>query len=721
MASPLSGIPTESLAALAAELDLSLIALALSDYGEVEKAGGAPAARAEAALESDLAGGLTSAWTQAASSAVPPALEQLMAGDLNKERINAFVKTLGYRLQTPLKPAQVAVLAGKVKGIYKIAQQHAASRMRATADFAARDARAAVAIGGTQAMWVGGFYSAELSGRIKAVSQDVLLDSGYGHAQAGAELRKALELEFGVRPGGRSEFAPAYPARYAGNPDLYFRQVASVSSHQAHVYGRVSAFSQAGATQYRLSNPMDERTGSICRVMAGQVFTVQSASSQIDRMAASPSPDGVRGVQPWMNADELVDGLGASAGRASAGSPEAAAALQGMGVQLPPFHPMCRTEVVLAAYSPTEVRPPAGGFTEPAPAAPAPSPEPSPEPSPSTPAPPEPGTPAAAHPAFPLPLPKSILDNPASLTPEVMDRHWAGRLIESTPMATPEDFEAASAAWVRARDDIKAAAEALFREENAARAAGNKALEREWSDKRLHAVDLHTAYDKEIRATQADGVRALCSPATAAERKRLTNKKQFDPELVDGLKESMPSNVIMALSKLRYRVRLAPPSTRDLSGGAVGVHVHRYLAAPEIKVSNRAKMGALPKAPGALADRAEYAREIVAHETGHAVDIVMFNKRLQDLWKALPKEHVSWYADTKVVEDVAESIGLGLTETKYKAELERRAPRRMALVRAIFKSEETVRKSAVIISKFSDRLPGYGADETIAKLLALVK
>jgi hypothetical protein len=181
-----------------------------------------------------------------------------------------------------------------------------------------------------------------MSDRIRAVSEDVLLRQGLPQAEAGRVLRKALRDEFGLGK-GRSIFAPSVPAKYAGNPDLYFRGVAATASHQSRTFGKMHAFQEAEIISYRLENPQDRRTGAICSQLAGQVFTVQSGVSHMNRVLDAEDPTDVKNIAPWLSGEQISQTLGG----ARIGSGDASDRLAAAGVVLPPFHQMCRTEPVV--------------------------------------------------------------------------------------------------------------------------------------------------------------------------------------------------------------------------------------------------------------------------------------------------------------------------------------------------------------------------------------
>jgi hypothetical protein len=289
---------------------------------------------------------LTRAWKAAVRKGMTAPLKRLLSGSPTQRKIDNFVRALGVKLAKPLTAAQIKSLESRLKKIYQIAKDIGAKEAKVSAfSFNQVDLRAVRALNKHQVFWVGDFYTAQLSDRIKAVSADVLIERGFSQSEAAKTLRRALKQEFGLLAGGRSEFAPSIPARFAGNPDLYFRGLASTASHQSRTFGKVAAYEEAEILRYRLVNPNDRRTGQICQQMHGQVFTVQTAARHVERIVSAEKPEDVKEIAPWLSGkklEETIDG-------AKRGGKTASERLEAAGAILPPFHMLCRTEPVVIA------------------------------------------------------------------------------------------------------------------------------------------------------------------------------------------------------------------------------------------------------------------------------------------------------------------------------------------------------------------------------------
>lgn len=300
--------------------------------------------RATIGTERKMAKAIDAAWKRAANSSLNQGLNQLFTrGEVTQQRLRNFLRKLDVDLAGPLTAAQVRVLRSRLRSIWRTSKRIAAREVKVKVDFSLVDTRAIAALNQQQVFWVGDFYGDKLSRRIAAVSEDVIFRQGLDSREAGRVLRQALDREFGITAGGATRFASAVPARYAGNPDFYFRQVASTASHQARTFAKITQFSEAEITRYRLINPNDERTGRICRTMSGQVFQVQTGVRHMQRILTASNPKAVKGIAPWLSGEELEEVVEGE----RKGSTGAADALARSGAILPPFHSLCRTEPVV--------------------------------------------------------------------------------------------------------------------------------------------------------------------------------------------------------------------------------------------------------------------------------------------------------------------------------------------------------------------------------------
>lgn len=292
-----------------------------------------------AQLETQLGRYLTLSW----KATVRAALREVEKAGAGRAALNKFLSSLGVRLARPLAPNQLVAVQRQLEKVYKVTKKWQANKVGTRFLFTLKDSAAVSATSRHQAFWVGDFYSEHLAERIRGVAGEVL-EAGLGTDQAGRRMREVLEREFGLLPGGKSGLAQHIPARFAGNPDHYMRILAATSKHQSQTFATVNAFVEGGIRSYMLINPMDRRTGKVCQFMHGQKFETRQAVGHMNKIIRARSPLEVKNIAPWMRPADIEAALG----NAKAGSPEASAALAGQGQTLPPFHPLCRTEVVAA-------------------------------------------------------------------------------------------------------------------------------------------------------------------------------------------------------------------------------------------------------------------------------------------------------------------------------------------------------------------------------------
>ena len=168
----------------------------------------------------------------------------------------------------------------------------------------------------------GTYYPEQLMAKTSEVVAEVVLESGLPIEQA------AIKLENEIRGAlGAQEAANVVPARFATNPQEYYRIVASNASVQATSVGRMVAMSDAGIEKYRVSAVIDKRTSNICTSLNGREFSVQKSMSTVEEFIGLQSTGGLKSLMPF-NKDDNVPKW----------------ADEGLG--FPPYHQKCRTTVV---------------------------------------------------------------------------------------------------------------------------------------------------------------------------------------------------------------------------------------------------------------------------------------------------------------------------------------------------------------------------------------
>jgi hypothetical protein len=706
------------------------------------------------ALEKKLRLHLQGSWKSSVSKALDTHLAPFSTGSkpITRLELRKFLGDMNLSLSTPLTLSQVATANGLLKGIYNNVKKAQSGQLKIPWSFTQKDAKAIAALGKHQVFWVGNLYSEHLANRVSGITSDLMLDSGLGRKQAGKLLRRALERETGLVPGGASGIASHIPAQFAGNPDNYFIGVASTIAQQGRTFARMNTFVTANVKTYTLTNPGDERTGQICNQMNGQVFTVTSGVEHMEKILDASDPADVKKIAPWLTGSKVEQTLAGT----KPGSPEATAALQGKGLLLPPFHFRCRTKVVVHEFHgvPKPGKPPSKP-----PGKPPTKPKPKPKPKPPKPA----VKPVAPKPVAPKPKPappkkprKPRAPNfgPTSLPqlrkalgfskdfgPSKLDELYdltstgPGRLkflsaVEGDTAAFADEFIAAlgnpeklaelqlladkHVAFVRKMETWVSARKAH------GSAAGKKWLQRVSAMARqeltgyVKRIDglVHRAGLQRIRNGWADAHRALENAKAysaanvldaAPHRYALPRIEAWDADLVKRMRDSgMPESALRAFARAEYEISYKARGA--MNDDWWGVHYSRSHQ-PSFHV----------RADVPLRHRSE----VIVHEAGHAVDRTLtqdgmskFLDRMntKSALKQATGEHISTYGGTHQLEESAELVTMHLERKSYhrhgrfsSMSLKESAPVRARFMEAWFKSEESFQKGTTVL-----RLHGSG-------------
>lgn len=116
------------------------------------------------------------------------------------------------------------------------------------------------------------------------------------------------------------------------------QMTSSLNSNRMATWGFTAECDQIGVTQYQLSAVLDGRTSAFCQMIDGTVFEVQAAKDLVNAALSVQDPADLAQVQPWPN--QSPDSISKYSDMSSADLTEA-------GLQIPPFHPSCRTMCVL--------------------------------------------------------------------------------------------------------------------------------------------------------------------------------------------------------------------------------------------------------------------------------------------------------------------------------------------------------------------------------------
>jgi hypothetical protein len=267
-------------------------------------------------IEAIIAVEVKNAWTAKALRAV----------DLNIGVGDAvtFLNRMDASLKDPLTKEQWDVVRGRLRSIYKISQREIASNLKKPIEYTVADEKIVSNVLNAMRLFVNNLYR----DRVSNVFRKVIAENGLSRDRLLAVVKATKKSSAN------------------DDPNLAMLQIVAVTAHQVRTFARLAAMKQVGVITYRLVNPDDERTTEICQHLNGQVFNVDLGLIYADRLGRATTTDQLREVQPVIPPQELEVALQGLA----PGSVDAANVLDVLGGVVPPFHPFCRTDVVIESF-----------------------------------------------------------------------------------------------------------------------------------------------------------------------------------------------------------------------------------------------------------------------------------------------------------------------------------------------------------------------------------
>ena len=154
------------------------------------------------------------------------------------------------------------------------------------------------------------------------------------------------------------------------NTESYWETIASIHTTRARSWGQLSSFQDGGIDFYEWESVLDEVTSDQCRWLHGKRFEVAKAVASFEAVEAAGESKAIEKLQPWVRLGRTSDGeasalfvdrgggsrkmlaqvdasgVGESDKIGSYSKDVGAAALQKLGVGVPPAHPRCRSTIV---------------------------------------------------------------------------------------------------------------------------------------------------------------------------------------------------------------------------------------------------------------------------------------------------------------------------------------------------------------------------------------
>lgn len=269
------------------------------------------------AISSSLSAQLFGDFSEASTPIILAAAERIAR---NPGRAEAIVADLGAqlrRLGEELPAGSREELARGLVGAYSLGADEIGTQLEISLAFDLVDQDAIAGLQRAGLFWIGDAYGSAIEGPLLTETRKVL-DLGLGRVDAG----KRLEAAFADRI-TRSE--------------SYWQGLASTTATRARSFGALESLSRGEVVEYEYLNPMDERTSAVCRALDGRVFTVSGSLALRDRLLTAETPEEWREISPWPRESDLYG---------SDGEELSTAALQALGIAVPPLHFHCRSQII---------------------------------------------------------------------------------------------------------------------------------------------------------------------------------------------------------------------------------------------------------------------------------------------------------------------------------------------------------------------------------------
>jgi hypothetical protein len=131
----------------------------------------------------------------------------------------------------------------------------------------------------------------------------------------------------------KSDFTNSFNSTLAGNLNMMSAIAANLTVSRVITYGFLVEASANGIQQYMVSEILDERTCPVCELMHGTVFEVETALARVVMLLNVTDPAELKSAAPF-------------ASQSAANLAElrllSSEDLQVMGMDTPPYHPLCR-------------------------------------------------------------------------------------------------------------------------------------------------------------------------------------------------------------------------------------------------------------------------------------------------------------------------------------------------------------------------------------------
>lgn len=307
---------------------LNNLAIALDNFlDRVEKRSAIDYEMQRRRLEQKINQIIQQAWAAQTEKAFKEAVRLLEQYSRQLEKLDAQAIADGLAPVMSGELVQVAVsnkLVDHIHYTYDMAGQKTARQLKLSYAFTFTDQRAKDWLVKDTIYWIGNFYNDFIKNAVIKTVIQYAVKEGQDQWTTGQRIKEILA--------GTYEIPPKYlPASYI-RAEAYWELVAGNATTRATVFGSIEPMLQADVKEYEIITAADERVCPICSRMNGKKFKIEHAVELRDKLLNAKTPEDVKTIHPWYRAQEI-----------DSWEPEA---LARKGMALPPFHGLCRCDIV---------------------------------------------------------------------------------------------------------------------------------------------------------------------------------------------------------------------------------------------------------------------------------------------------------------------------------------------------------------------------------------
>lgn len=308
-------------------------------YTGSERASQKELAKAALKLVEDAGGVLDSEWIKTSKVATKKAIKAFGSKKKAAAALNALLKSLDSEMAGVLTKTAKVALKKSTHGLYSLVKESQSAKYDIGFKMGSIDQKVVSAVAEDSPFWIGSFYDRQLSARIADIGHTLVVEGGMSIDTGAKEMEKVLRSEFALKGGAKYE--SSIPSPFSGRVGTYNRILTANSASRIRNYADISSMHSAGIKRYEISAVMDERTSEICQNMNGRIFTVQQGIDLLNRYATADTPEDFLKITPWVSIETLskIAGNGSLASQSDN--------LAEAGLNLPPYHGLCRTVVLV--------------------------------------------------------------------------------------------------------------------------------------------------------------------------------------------------------------------------------------------------------------------------------------------------------------------------------------------------------------------------------------